>query len=419
MHTSGRDAERLSLRSHAERGNEGFRTSDVVNLTRPLERFMIHNSWGGAHICLEEVSMLNVSRRLLVAAMVVALGGLFTAGRLDAQPAGAGKGEAVKITTIDGVDLHGTFFVCPKKDAPTVILLHPIGDVGGHNIKYLALAATLQPNYSVMTFDFRGHGKSKDIDPQVFRKFPQNQRVKGDIKRTTIEFADYKQDYYPVLCNDIAAVKGYLDRKNDAGACNTSATILIGAESGATLGAIWLNSQWSLYRLIPNSVAGFPPQINKDSEGKDVIACVWLSISPRLGTHDVNLSRALNIPVKINGTASVFIYGDEDTEGKSRAISLEKNLKDAKDQKFRFITSYAVNAKTKLKGTKLLLPGTQKDIADYLDQVAEKKAAESVKRDFRTTDFVWRNGGLVTPAKQRAIDMNNFLFEPYTQFMGR
>jgi predicted esterase len=363
--------------------------------------------------------MLIVSRRLLLAAMVVALGSIVTAGRLDAQPAGAGKGEAVKITTIDGVDLHGTFFACPKKDAPTVILLHPLGDIGGHNKNYLSLAQTLQPNYSVMTFDFRGHGKSKDIDPQVFRKFPQNQRVKGDIKRTTVEYGDFNKEYYPVLCNDIAAVKAYLDRKNDSGACNTSATILIGAESGATLGAIWLNAQWSLYRLIPNAVAGFPPQINKDSEGKDVMACVWLSISPKLGNHDVNLSRTLAMPVKINGTASVFIYGDEDATGKSRAIALEKGLKDSKDQKFRFITSYAVNAKTKLQGTKLLFAGTQKDIADYLDQVAEKKAAESVKRDFRTTDFVWRNGGLVTPAKQRAIDMNNFLFEPYSQFMGR
>jgi predicted esterase len=380
---------------------------------------MIEFDWGGAHICLEEVSMSKVSRRLLLAAIVVALGGIFAAGRLDAQPAGAGKGEAVKITTIDGVDLHATFFASPKKDAPTVILLHAIGETGGHSKNYISLAQTLQPNYSVMTFDFRGHGKSKDIDPMIFRKFPLNQSVKGNPKGTTIEYGDFPKSYYPVLCNDIAAVKAYLDRKNDTGACNTSSTILIGAETGATLGAIWSNAQWALYRLIPNALAGFPPQINKDSEGKDVIACVWLSIPKNLGSFDLNLAKTLNVPVRVNATATVFIYGDEDGVGKSQAIGLEKSLKEPNNQKFRFVTSYAVNAKTKLKGMKLLFPQTNKDIAEYLDQVVEKKAAESVKRDFRTTDFVWRLGGPPIAAKTRAADMNNFLLESYDKFMGR
>jgi dissimilatory sulfite reductase (desulfoviridin) alpha/beta subunit len=95
------------------------------------------------------------------------------------------------------------------------------------------------------------------------------------------------------------------------------------------------------------------------------------------------------------------------------------SLKEPNNQKYRFVTSYAVNAKTKLKGMKLLFPQTNKDIADYLDQVVEKKAAEAVKRDFRTTDFVWRLGGQPIPAKTRAADMNNFLLESYEKFIGR
>jgi len=363
--------------------------------------------------------MLNVSRRLLLAAMVVSLGGVCAAGRLEAQP--AGKGEPVKITTIDGVDLHGMFFVSPKKDAPMVILLHPLGaGETGHTKNYISLAEKLQPNYSVMTFDFRGHGKSKDIDPKIFRKFPPNQGVKGGPMKTTIEYAEFPKSYYPVLCNDIAAVKAYLDRKNDAGACNTSSTILIGAETGATLGAIWLNAQWSLYRLIPNAIAGFAPQLNKDCEGKDVIACVWLSITPKLGSHEVNLTKTLAVPVRGNATATVFIYGSEDLDGQRAAVPLGKNLKDAKDPKYDFILAYAPKEKTKLRGMKLLSPdlNTAANIVDYLSDVVVKRGAESVKRDFRTTDFVWRLGALTLPAKTRAMDPNNFFFESYEKFIG-
>jgi pimeloyl-ACP methyl ester carboxylesterase len=361
--------------------------------------------------------MMKVSRRLLVAAMLVALGGLSPTARIHAQA--AAKGEQKTITTIDGVSLHTTFYASPKKDAPTVILLHPLGDLGGHTKNCLSLAQALQPNYSVMTFDFRGHGKSKDIDAELFRKYQPNQHVKGGPNKTTIEFNDFPKTYYPVLCNDIASVKAYLDRKNDTGACNTSSTILIGAETGATLGAIWLNAQWSLYRMVPDALLG--PQIARDSEGKDVVACVWLSIAPKLGAVEISVARTLAVPVKDRATATVFIYGNGDPDGKRLATSLEKSLKDPKNNKFRYVVSYAPKGNTKLKGMKLLSPdlGTKNDIIDYLDDVVGKKNAESIKRDFRTTNFVWKlNGGLI-PAKQRAADMNNFLFESYGQFIGK
>src|SRR5205085_256037 len=101
---------------------------------------------------------------------------------------------------------------------------------------------------------FRGQGKSKDVDPAKFWNVPFNAKnVKGNPKKTTIELSDFNKDtYYPAMVNDIAAVKAWLDRKNDGGACNTSSTILIGAGDGATLGAIWQRSQWDLYRGIPD-----------------------------------------------------------------------------------------------------------------------------------------------------------------------
>src|SRR5205814_9450356 len=97
-----------------------------------------------------------------------------------------------------------------------------------------------------------GHGKSKNIQTEVFWKNAHNvKNVKGSPKKDTIELGDMSKTYYPTFCNDIAAVRAFLDRKNDLGVCNTSSLILVGAETGATLGAIWLNSEWQRYKLIP------------------------------------------------------------------------------------------------------------------------------------------------------------------------
>src|SRR5262249_36222183 len=148
------------------------------------------------------------------------------------------KGEPVRITTVDGVTLHGMFFPCTRKDAPTIIFLHKIGDKGMQK-SYFGMAESLQKNYSSLVFDFRGHGKSKDINAAEFWKHPFNgQNIRGaKASSTSIEHTQFSAKYLPALVNDIAAVKAFLDRKNDLRECNTSSTILIGAESGATLGS--------------------------------------------------------------------------------------------------------------------------------------------------------------------------------------
>ena len=139
--------------------------------------------------------------------------------------------EPARIVTVDGVKLNAVFYPSPKKNSPTVIMLHPIGD--GKNIKmpgWKALATTLQTaGYAVMMFDFRGHGDSTTIDDmQLFFNYPANRTVKLREK-DTIDFKDYKisaSTYLPILVNDIAAVKAYLDRKNDKEECNTANTIV-------------------------------------------------------------------------------------------------------------------------------------------------------------------------------------------------
>src|SRR5262249_52011401 len=97
--------------------------------------------------------------------------------------------------------------------------------------------------------------------------------------KTKIGYADFQPGYYPHLVNDIIAAKQYLDRRSDGGDCNSANLVVIGAEDGATLGALWLASECYLYRA-PQE---FPLKLEKHPELKDVACAVWLSMSPTLG----------------------------------------------------------------------------------------------------------------------------------------
>src|SRR5262245_3927247 len=156
--------------------------------------------------------------------------------------------SAVNIPTVDSVKLKGYFYEGSKKNG-TVILLHPIGE-GKSSKDWKGLAESLEKaGYAVMMFDFRGHGDSTEIiDMKQFTSYQVN-RFKLKVK-DTIDVTDFINipSYPQILVNDIAAVKAFLDRKHDLGTCSTSNTIVIGADSGGTLGAIWINSEWNRYR---------------------------------------------------------------------------------------------------------------------------------------------------------------------------
>ena len=335
------------------------------------------------------------------------------------------SGDTVRITTIDGVELHGTFHASAAKSAPTVLILHALGE-DSKKKGYQELAATLQQNFCVMTFDFRGHGQSKDIQPDLFWRQRENMvNVKGGPKSTSIDYKDFKSTYYPYLVNDIVAVKGFLDRKNDLGACNTSSFIVIGAETGATLGAVWLNSEWNLYRMQPPMMFGQGPQPASKPEGKDTIAAVWLSISPTLGQRQISLAGTLDVPARQNATAMVFIHGDEDTKGTTLAKALESAIKGKdKENKHKFTGKYPIKGGAKLAGQNLLQKslGTDKLIDAYLKAVVEEKGNEWTEREFRKTQYAYRLPGVPTfnplAFKQaKPAGENNFFFKDYNIYI--
>jgi hypothetical protein len=361
--------------------------------------------------------------RLLHSCSIVLTAALFVAGILliespaDALAQGAGP-NPVSIETVDGIKLKGLFYE-GKKTSPTVIMLHPIGE--GKSIKspdWRNLAETLQKSgYSVMMFDFRGHGDSTEIkDVDAFRLQPINRALKLKEK-DVIDVKDFinVNNYLPVLVNDIAAVKAYLDRKHDAGVCNTSNTMVIGAENGGVLGAIWINSEWYRYKLTPPAMMGKLPVVDKRAEGNDIIAAVFLSVTASLGPkRNVNVASILNTPAKVHGMAATFFYGDKDTKAKDYGKLLESKLR-AKDKEGKVLrkhelTGVAAVKNTNLAGIKLLQKSleTDKAIVDWLDLVASDRSNEYTEREVATALYIWRNPtvAVVNPTMLQKSDIS-------------
>src|SRR5262249_4062226 len=104
---------------------------------------------------------------------------------------------------------------------------------------------------------------------------------------------------------------------------------LIGAEDGATLGALWATSEAHRFRLLPTG------NKNDTPESKDIIACIWLSIAPNVGPAGRGMSVAGGRPRPLRAPAHpraapvpmVFMYGKDDMIADSRALQLVKTIK--------------------------------------------------------------------------------------------
>src|SRR5262245_3026593 len=358
----------------------------------------------GAHICSRRKPMLRLPRLLLVALTVGSVSLLPTTQAQEEK----GRTDKVRFQTIDGVDLHGTFYPSGKSNPPTVLLLHAVGE-NSKKKGWVHLAEELQKKgFAVLTFDFRGHGQSTEIvEPNKFWEAPPNRMYMKHLgKGTSLTDKDITPGYAPILCNDIAAARSFLDRMNDKGTCNASNLIVIGADTGASLGAIWLYGEWHRHRCKPpppNLIPGAPFPLIIDSaipEGNDVIACVWISANPKftLGKQpprSVNLAGLLTIPAKNKATPMIFMYSQEDGPGKKLAVDLENKLVKEKgkpkDEKYRF-TAAAEVPKTKLTGSELLQKslGTAEQITEYLQGVVEAKGNEWYERAFLKTPYAWK-----------------------------
>jgi hypothetical protein len=309
---------------------------------------------------------------------------------LAAAPARAADG--VKFDTIDGVELHGTYYPGSKGNkSPCALLLHNIGSKSQDD-DWDRLATELQKvGFAVLSFDFRGHGNSTSVAPETFWKDPVNRRgIKGGLSTTqpkdSINFKDFQKYYHPVLANDVAAAKLFLDRRNDEGQCNSRSLILIGAQEGAAIGALWLASDMYRYQLISK----FPLKWDPNPEGKNVIACVWLSMTG----SQAGVPGWLRVIGKDKKIPMAFIYGADDPQYANFAQKWAKDLK-GEDKITKACTAEKGIPKTKLQGGKLLRKDLaaqtiEKGVVSYATFVLEKVTPPDwSQQEVEKRGYVW------------------------------
>jgi dienelactone hydrolase len=339
-----------------------------------------------------------------------------------------------KISTVDGVKLNATFYPSAKKNSAVVIMVHPIGE--GKNSKapeWKGMAEHLQSkDYAVITFDFRGHGDSTTVDPDVFwgemkkgatltnAQIWNRKNIKLGKDNDVLEWKDFSKNtmYLPTLCNDIAAVRAYLDRQNDLGECNSANILVIGADTGGTLAAIWINSEWSRFKATPNPMFPTKPAtLDKTAEGNDIRGAVFLTIQPQFDSN-----RKLKLPMILknacydHGMGAVFVYGSEDAAASSSAKNLEKSLKVAKNKKHDYIQ--LLPRTTNLGGVKLLQNGlkTEKEITSWFDDLVKERGTDWAQRDFVNTNYAWQLPKMIVPAHRKGD--KNLEFQSYKEFTG-
>jgi pimeloyl-ACP methyl ester carboxylesterase len=286
-------------------------------------------------------------------------------------PQQAVKSDEVQFETADKVQLRGTFYPSAKAKAPCVMLLHRYG--GNRQLSgWDDLAQRLTADFAVLSFDFRGHGDSQSVGTEFWRT-PANMAIKGASRMPSkISYKDFPPSYLPMLANDVAAARRYLDRQNDTGACNSSNIVVIGADEGAALGALWMASEYQRPRLVRNSFGRWYPDPQRHMEGEDIRAAVWLSI-PRMLNNNYVGSWLRGPQNKVRDTPMVFFYGSEDQRAASAASALAEELKRSGRAKPEYLRLKPKD--TKVSGEKLLIKSleTDSEISAYLVNVFEKK----------------------------------------------
>lgn len=303
----------------------------------------------------------------------------------------SGEPERIRFDTADYVTIQGTYYPSDKgKRAPCAILLHPIGE-NSQMEGWDDLAKSLQKKgIAVVTFDFRGHGDSTAVEDKFWYD-PTNRTLKsfrpGKLK-AQISFKDFTTPrQYAMLLQDIAAARHFLDQRNDAGECNSSNLIVVGAESGATLGALWIWTEWRRPRT--NTAAPMVTTKTRQVEGMDITCAIWLGITPTVGSGRFNADSWFHAPVR-EKVPMLFLYGDGDKKSATYARHLYTDVLRVtdKDKQMQYTRMRDVKGANR-SGRELLNKSLETVglIEYYLDTVlADRGANTYVKRDAdRTT----------------------------------
>jgi len=326
--------------------------------------------------------------RVLVAAVVLAVGfGLAAVAPAQTSKKDAAKApdrtrQVVPINTVDGVNLVGTFYPSTiadrmGKESPCVILLHKFGSDRSKG-DWDTLARLLQgKGFNVVSFDFRGHGESRSVEPNFWKVGVNNELIihRPGADKSKVDVKDFKPGYLPWLVNDIQAVRKFLEVKNDSGELSVNSLFLIGAQEGASLGMLYTTTEWN--RTYTTGFTALQTAGVTHVAGQDIAGCVWLSLVQR--PHNINFDMnawVRSSPGMRERTPFYLIYGERD-RGAAQTAEGVFNILTSGRQKSRLTQKYDVKG-TELAGQAMLgqqALGVDTKILDFMERVlAERKA---------------------------------------------
>ncbi len=276
--------------------------------------------------------------RILQRAWIIGLGLIASASGLCAQ-----GDTKVKFDTVDGVTLRGNLYISAKGEkSPTILMLHPLNNVkekkpGDQMMDgWQELAKELhKAGYSVLTFDFRGHGDSTSVSQSFLRNsYPWNTtfvKTRRDI--AALSSKDFRPGYQPHLVDDVAAAKTFLNSK---GQINSANLIVLGAGEGATIGALWMASetkrrqgdvQSTMATLLPTLPV---PRDFFEPESRDLLAGIFLSPVHNLGGKQMpigNWVKDISAKRSKERTQLLFVYGGKDANMDKQILGYLKSIR--------------------------------------------------------------------------------------------
>jgi hypothetical protein len=292
--------------------------------------------------------------------------------------------EEGKFRTADGLRLSYLWYAGGKGQKSDCVMLVPKYGSDMSEAGWAALAKALQKQgYSVLLFDFRGHGKSADFKvmdkPDLFCKFSYNtlsgQRLNPKMI-TELKKEKFNPQYYPYLVNDLTAARRFLDDQNDASQCNSGRIFVVAEQSICPLVMLWISTEFARYGFGPKTKLDLPEQI---SAGEDLCGVIFLSWAGGGGAGQTATLATANKVMNDNvlGTDTVkifsqikkkvamaFIYSKEDkpsaneahswftrfgiAAGKTEDPELVKYIREVSGaEKLAGIQLYGINEKTK------------------------------------------------------------------------
>ena len=282
--------------------------------------------------------------------------------------------EEVSFKSVDGVKLSGLFYKALDAAKPVVLMLHDYKADPSAGVWDDTARLCLAKGFNVLRFDFRGHGKSTEVIPGEFWVRRENSSlINGGTAanvatKTAIKHADFRPAYFPMLVQDIAAARNYLDQLNDSGTVNTSTVYLLGAGDAAGLGFLYMASEWSRERIKPN--VGVPAQYvsprralfpSAEPAGPDIGGAIWLGPTRNTSLLLTSLKQWCLNPATVelrSQTRMLFLYGDKDPKSSDFSRQLFNDV-------------LMINRRTTTDGTVLTKP----EFVSYLRDIKGSNAA--------------------------------------------